>query len=121
MPAPERHVFVCLNERPPGGKPSCGGGNGPAVFAALQRQVGQRPELWGKVAITSCGCLGPCFEGPMLVVYPDAIWYAGVGAADAAEITTEHLIAGRPVARLRYHFDDSEDSEPGTDDPAKRR
>ncbi|HEY0710440.1 MAG TPA: (2Fe-2S) ferredoxin domain-containing protein [Polyangia bacterium] len=113
MPQPDRHVFVCLNERPAGGKPSCGGGAGPAVFAALQRHVGQRPELWGKVAITSCGCLGPCFEGPTLVVYPDAVWYVGVAAADAEEIVTEHLMAGRPVARLRHHFGDSNDGDPG--------
>ena len=109
MPAPERHVFVCVNERPTGGKPSCGGRTGErsasAVFAALQRAVGRRQELWGRVAVTSCGCLGPCFEGPTLVVYPDGVWYAGVSAADAEEIVSEHLVAGRPVERLRYTFE----------------
>ncbi len=108
MPAPARHVFVCVNERPVGGKPSCGArpGGGTALFTALQREIGQRPALWGAVAVTSCGCLGPCFEGPNLVIYPDGVWYAGVTADDAAEITREHLEGGRPVERLRYRFED---------------
>jgi (2Fe-2S) ferredoxin len=104
MSAPKRHVFVCVNARPETGKASCGARGGSALFAALQRAVGARPALWGEVAITGCGCLGPCFEGPNLVVYPDAVWYAGATAEDADEIVREHLVAGHPVARLRYEF-----------------
>lgn len=106
MPAPQRHIFVCVNERPENGKPSCGArpGGGPALFTALQRAVGAEQQLWGQVAVTGCGCLGPCFEGPNLVIYPEAIWYAGATAADADEIVREHLLGGRPVERLRYQF-----------------
>jgi (2Fe-2S) ferredoxin len=106
MPAPERHVFVCVNERPAGGKPSCGARGGPELHAALLRAVGGKPELWGRVAVTSCGCLGPCFEGPTLVVYPDGVWYAGARPEDAEQIVTEHLMGGQPVERLRYRFED---------------
>ena len=74
------------------------------MYSALQRAVGARPELWGRVAVTSCGCLGPCFEGPNLVVYPEGVWYAAVGAADAQEIVDRHLAAGEIVERLRYQF-----------------
>jgi (2Fe-2S) ferredoxin len=35
------------------------------------------------------------------VVYPEAVWYGGVTAADAAEIVEQHLVNGRPVERLR--------------------
>jgi (2Fe-2S) ferredoxin len=108
MPRPERHVFVCLNDRPIGGKPSCGARGGPEVYSALQRAVGARPELWGRVAITSCGCLGPCFEGPNLVVYPEGVWYAGVGPAEVAELVDGHLVGGQVVERLRYQFPDDE-------------
>ena len=38
----------------------------------------------------------------MAVVYPDAVWYAGLTPDDAAEIVREHLARGRPVERLRY-------------------
>jgi (2Fe-2S) ferredoxin len=105
----ERHVFVCRNERPTEGKPSCGARGGAEVFAAMQREVGARPDLWGKVAITSCGCLGPCFDGPMVVVYPDAVWYAGVTARDVPEVVESHLAGGEPVERLRYPWPAGDD------------
>lgn len=100
MTQPALHLFVCQNERPVGGRPSCAARGSAEVLAALQRELGNDPELWGRVAVTPCGCLGPCFEGPIVVVYPDATWYAGVCAADVPEIVAEHVRAGRPVGRL---------------------
>ena len=108
MSRPAQHVFVCQNERPAAGRPSCGGRGSAALFTALQREVGARPALWGRVAITGCACLGPCFEGPALVVYPEGVWYAGATAADAAEIVEHHLAGGQVVERLRYRFPDEE-------------
>jgi (2Fe-2S) ferredoxin len=57
-------------------------------------------ELWGKVAVTPSGCLGPCFDGPTIVVYPEAVWYVGVTPADVPEIVESHMRRGVPVARL---------------------
>jgi len=56
--------------------------------------------------VTACDCLGPCFDGPNLVIYPEGVWYAGVAAEDAAEIVEEHLTCGRVVERLRYEWPD---------------
>jgi len=102
MAAIARHVFVCVNQRPVGGKPSCGAQGAPGIFEAFQRELGGRPETWGRIAVTSCGCLGPCFDGPTVVVYPEGVWYAGVSAADVPEIVEAHLVGNEPVARLRY-------------------
>jgi len=71
--------------------------------------VASRADLWD-VAVTGCECLGPCFDGPNAVVYPEGVWYAGAGPGDAAIIAEEHLAGGRPVARLLYPFGDDEDS-----------
>jgi (2Fe-2S) ferredoxin len=101
MTQPALHLFVCQNERPVGGRPSCAARGGAEVLAALQREIGGDLALASTVAVTPCGCLGPCFEGPVLVVYPDAVWYRGVTASDVPEIVSEHLRAGRPVERLR--------------------
>jgi (2Fe-2S) ferredoxin len=101
MTQPTRHLFVCHNDRPVGGRPSCGAGGAAEVLSALQRAIGGDPDLWGQVAITPCACLGPCFEGPTIVVYPDAVWYGGVTAADVPELVSSHLREGRPVQRLR--------------------
>lgn len=98
----QKHLFVCANDRPTGGMPSCAARGATEVLAALQRQVGADPSLWGQVAVTPTGCLGLCYEGPVVVVYPDAVWYQGVTAGDAPALVEEHVRGGRPLARLRY-------------------
>lgn len=101
MTQPRLHLFVCQNDRPAGGRPSCGARGAEAVLVALQRAVARAEDRWGQVAVTPCACLGPCFEGPTLVVYPDAVWYGGVGPGDVEEILQAHLDGGAPVERLR--------------------
>jgi (2Fe-2S) ferredoxin len=112
-----RHVFVCIQSRPQGGRPACGGRGGPELLAALREAVAGRPGLWD-VAVTGCECLGPCFDGPNAVVYPDGVWYAGATPEDVPAIVEEHLAGGRPVARLVYAFggDDDEAAADGDTD-----
>jgi len=105
----ERHFFVCENARPAGGKPSCGARGWAGLTTALQEGLGRHPELWGRIAITPTGCLGPCFEGPTIVVYPEAVWYAGVTLDDVPEIVESHMRNGVPVRRLLRASDDDED------------
>jgi len=101
MPRPEKHVFVCLNERPPGNpKGSCTERGGPDLMAEFARVLEDR-EAWGKVKITRSGCLGPCELGPNVLVYPEGVLYVGVKPGDIAEIFDEHLLGGRPVERLK--------------------
>lgn len=97
------HVFVCTNTRPEGGKPSCGSRGGVELVAALQRAVSTTPSLIGDVAVTPSGCLGPCFDGANLVVYPAGEWLAGVTLDDVDDIVA-YLAGGAPVTRLRYEW-----------------
>ena len=55
----------------------------------------------GKVRVNSAGCLDRCEEGPVCVVYPEAIWYTFIDEEDLDEIIEEHLIGGQPVERLK--------------------
>jgi (2Fe-2S) ferredoxin len=103
-------VFVCTQSRPHGGRPACGLRGGPELLAALREAVASQPDLWD-VAVTGCECLGPCFDGPNAVVYPDGVWYAGAGPSDVAELVDEHLAGGRPVARLVYSFAGEDDGD----------
>jgi (2Fe-2S) ferredoxin len=55
----------------------------------------------GKIRINKAGCLDRCEEGPVLVVYPEGIWYTYIDEEDIDEIVDSHLIAGKPVERLK--------------------
>jgi (2Fe-2S) ferredoxin len=88
-----RHLFVCTNPRS-SGKPACGA-EGDAVVAAVQNLLLARGA--SEVLVTPCGCLGPCFDGPNAVVYPDGVWYARIVTADAPGLV-DHLVDGRPLA-----------------------
>ena len=89
-----RHLFVCTNQRG-SGKPVCGPRGGDALVVAVQTLLVARGAT--DVLVTPCGCLGPCFDGPNAVVYPDGVWYAGLDAADAPGLV-DHLIDGVVVA-----------------------
>ena len=56
-----------------------------------------------EIRINKTGCLDQCGNGPMIVVYPEAVWYAHVNTAkDCKEIVESHLVGDKPVERLLY-------------------
>jgi len=97
----ERHVFICLNERDgSAARPSCkpeGGKHLKDMFKDAIKDAG----LKGRVRANEAGCLDQCEHGPVVVVYPEAVWYGFVKTSDVREIVVEHLVNGRPVERLR--------------------
>jgi len=62
--------------------------------AEVQRRLIERRA--SQVLVTPCGCLGPCFDGPNAVVYPDDVWYGNLAVDDAAGLV-DHLIDGTPL------------------------
>jgi (2Fe-2S) ferredoxin len=92
----DKHVFVCTF-----GSWCRRDGDTEAIVKRLKRGVAEA-GLTGKVRINKAGCLNQCGHGPMVVVYPQDRWYAGVTAADADEIVAVDLINDQPVARLLY-------------------
>lgn len=95
------HVFFCTNLRTDGSQ-CC------QQYHAQEARdyVKQRVKELGsaipcKVRINNAGCLNRCAEGPVIVIYPEAVWYTYVDRADLDEIIEEHLMHGRPVERLR--------------------
>jgi (2Fe-2S) ferredoxin len=100
MPVPERHVLVCLNERPPGNpKGSCAPKGAEAVFDCLKATV-KEGGLGARVIVNRTNCLKHCSQGVTVAVHPDNVWYARVTVDDVPEIVQSHLREGRPVARL---------------------
>jgi (2Fe-2S) ferredoxin len=85
-----RHLFICTNTVA-SGKPACGKRGGDELITAIQQELLARQATG--VTVTPCGCLGPCFDGPNAVVYPDAVWYGELAVEDARAIV-EHLLTG---------------------------
>ncbi len=50
--------------------------------------------------IANTGCLGPCGVGPVVVVYPDGVWYQKVQPEDVDEILDQHIGQGKKIDRL---------------------
>ena len=97
----ERHLFVCTNARDESApRPSClprGAKELKDAFKDAVKAVG----LKSRVRANESGCLDQCEHGPVVVVYPEAIWYGFVQISDVGEIVKDHLIGGHPVERLR--------------------
>jgi (2Fe-2S) ferredoxin len=97
----ERHIFVCQNVRPQGAPRVSCTSDGNSELAPRLKKLAKEAGLDGLVRINKAGCLDQCEHGPVVVVYPEAVWYGHVQPEDAEEIVAEHLVAGRPVERLR--------------------
>ena len=102
-----RHLFVCTNTIA-SGKPACGRRGNVEVLARVQQLLVARGAV-GALA-TACACLGPCFDGPNAVVYPDGVWYGGLDEADAPRLA-DHLIDGTPLAAKVTEAPGSVDNE----------
>lgn len=101
MPRPQRHVFVCAQQRPPGHpRGSCQQQGSQEVLQTFWQEL-QKRNCYDKISVTYSGCLGPCDQGANVLVYPEGILYGKVTKDDVAEIFDRHLEAGEPVERLR--------------------
>ncbi len=95
------HVFFCCNQREPG-KACCNNHGSQAMRDYAKQRVKELGLAGaGKVRVNQAGCLDRCDEGPVLVVYPESVWYTYVDRSDVDEIIEEHLRSGRIVERLR--------------------
>ena len=95
------HLFVCTQQKPEG-IPSCPARGSVAVLGALDREIQER-GLNHDVQLTTCGCMGLCDEGPVMVVYPAGVWYRRVQPSDISDIVSTHLGNGKPVNRLVWN------------------
>ncbi len=94
-----RHVIVCT-----GG--FCSPGHRGRELYSLLAQLLQREDLlFGprRVKRGETPCLGVCSDGPVMVVYPEGVWYARVTPQLLGRIVVEHLRDGRVVDEAVFH------------------
>lgn len=91
----EHHVFICTTGK------TCATQGGPEVYQRL-KEGAKAAGLKGRVRVNQSGCMNQCGHGPMVVVYPEDVWYCGVDEDGAERILAEHIVGGEPVESLRY-------------------
>ena len=94
------HLFVCTQQKSEG-VTSCPASGSFAVLETLDHEIQSR-GLTNDVQLTTCGCMGLCDEGPVMVTYPKGVWYRRVQPSDVSEIVDQHLKHGRTLERLEW-------------------
>ena len=94
------HIFFCLNKRDDG-EQCCSDFDAEPIFNYMKKKI-KSLNLNGanKVRVNRGGCFDRCYEGPLMVVYPEGVWYRYLNIDDIDEIITKHLIKGIVVKRL---------------------
>jgi (2Fe-2S) ferredoxin len=94
MPVPKQHVLVCTGD-------SCRRRGGKKLCKSLAKTL-EAKGLKRRSQVVAVDCFRQCGHGPMVLVYPDATWYAGVDPGDAARLVKQHLVDGKPLVDRLY-------------------
>jgi len=86
------HVLVC-------GGAGCISAGCKAVGTALVNELA-RQGIENEIRVVETGCVGSCDLGPIIIIYPEGVFYQKVKPEDVPEIVSEHLLKGRVVERL---------------------
>ena len=95
----DTHVFCCVNERPAGDTRGCCAAKGSRKLRDYMKVRVKELGLQG-VRINIAGCLDRCGLGPVMVIYPEGVWYTYRTPEDVDEILEQHVIRGQRVERL---------------------
>jgi (2Fe-2S) ferredoxin len=93
------HLFFCTNQRPDEDPRGCCA-NHQSVPLAQYLKTRVKEVGLKRVRVNTTGCLDRCSLGPVLVIYPEGVWYSFANQTDLDDILETHLIGGQRVDRL---------------------
>ena len=95
MVSPKYHVFICTSCRLNGTvSGTCAKKGSPDLLMTLMQEVEDR-DLTADVMINNTGCFGICQNGPVMVVYPEGVWYGNLTEEAILTICEEHFEQGK--------------------------
>ena len=97
----EKEILVCAGT-------GCISSKSGDFVDALKEELAKN-QLTEKVNIVKTGCFGLCAQGPIVIIYPEAVFYHQVQPKHAKKIVSEHLIKGNLVEKLLYHDADTKE------------
>ncbi|MBU5363416.1 NADH-quinone oxidoreductase subunit NuoF [Enterococcus raffinosus] len=97
----EKEILVCAGT-------GCISSKSGEFVDALKDELAKN-ELTNKVNIVKTGCFGLCAQGPIVIIYPEAVFYHQVQPKHAKKIVSDHLIKGKLVEKLLYHDSDTKE------------
>ena len=97
------HALIC-------GGTACTSSGSAEIHEALHREIAAQ-GLEDEIKVVQTGCFGLCALGPIMIIYPEGVFYSKVTADDVPEIVEEHFLKGRPVERLIYKEEENETEE----------
>lgn len=100
MNKPKYHILVCTSSRMNGVQKGYCHSKQSVDLVAKFMEVIEEEELGNEVFVSNTGCFGICEKGPIVVIYPDNVWYRSVSPDDVEDIMEEHIQGGKVVERL---------------------
>ena len=91
----EKEMMICAGT-------GCISSKSDAFIQSLKEELAKN-ELSEKVNLVSTGCFGLCAQGPIVIIYPEGVFYHQVKPKDAKKIVEQHLMKGELVEKLLYH------------------
>lgn len=102
---PYRHrIFLCTNVRE-GGRSSCTLRGSAETFECLRSEIVKK-GLEFDVKVVKSGCLGLCEQGPNMIVYPEGVWYSGMGNEEVAPFVESQLIRNQRYEKRAWKESD---------------
>ncbi|GAB2463047.1 hypothetical protein GCM10027082_13440 [Comamonas humi] len=96
VPEHQHHVLWCVG-------PRCAAKGSVQLWPGLARTVRETPGLRKRVMLLQTGCQYPCNHGPLMIVYPDSVWYGPLAEADLGRVLVQHVLHGEVDAALHVH------------------
>jgi NADH-quinone oxidoreductase subunit F/NADP-reducing hydrogenase subunit HndC len=104
------HVLCC-------GGTGCSSSGSKDIIPAMREKLKER-GMENEVKVVETGCHGLCELGPLVIIYPEGVFYIKVKLSDVDEIVETHLMKGRTIERLLYKEPATLSTVPDYDDIA---